>query len=259
VTEDGTTADFSADEASILEVNLQELSTRIAAALGLTPQLIDDDPIADAHWIGSFEYRGARCPIYLILTPDDDAFDCAAMRIAGASKHPVLVLTPTPKRICRRLKECLGQSRVAVLAMSDLFGFDENGVLTSLRPANQVLPTAVMIAIGEEPLVDGVPDGNHIVYHGIEYEVKLSDREVTFLQVGLFKNEIELTELLNPKDGVLWKRRFTNSNLQRNLVSGVLTELNAKLIQTSPRIPVEFRLPRGSQGVLREDFDNGDC
>jgi hypothetical protein len=137
--------------------------------------------------------------------------------------------------------------------MSDLFVVSSGSKLLPIRPPAEILPNAIAIATEQPPLIDGVLDKGRIIYRGVEYGVKLSDREVTFLRIALLKDEIPLALLFDTKGGSLWRERFNNSPRQRNLVCGILTELNAKMLNTAPRIPLEFRLPRFAESIQREE------
>jgi hypothetical protein len=254
VAEDGTITEFTDEDVAILELRPLDISICIAAALDLATGE-DDGGMDHVHVAGTYEFRGLRCPVCLILTADDNAFIRAVAALA-AQNLPTLVLTPTPRRLPAAFKDAAATGILTTAALSDNFVIAESGAWVCTRPPGQLLLRAFAQASGEPPPRDGVRDRNCVIFNGIEHKVELTGREERFLKAAWDGNEIRLDVMIHPKHGLISPKYFNNSRAHRNLVSRFLKDLNRKLqLESTPTLSLSFSLPPRSDAVVRDRFE----
>lgn len=250
VAEDGATTEYSEDDVAILEVSLQDLCTRIALALGVTPSPKCQSAIPAAYLVGSFERKGQRHPVYLIITTDEDR-GLQAIATIVARAEAAIVLLPDQRHVDILLRKDAATRGVALMALSDILAIADDGVLIPTQAPALIMATAAGRANDEPEIRDGVRDRHCIIINGVEHRCDLTQREFEFLKVAWDRTEVRLDEMLHINHGLIAKTRFNNSRHHRNQISRFLTALNTKLVDSKPPVARSYCLPKSSDTVVR--------
>lgn len=252
IAEDGTSTDFTRDDVQILELHLRDFKSRIAVAMGMTPTQAGDGDIVDAYLIAQYTHRGLPCPVYLVLTAEEEKFAAAVVSIVLGTT-PAVIFTPTARRAGHLLNGPLPSNGVSLVALCDTFAIADGGVLVCNCSPSQLLPDAATRASRAPLQQDGVRDHTCIILGGVEHGVDLTEREMAFLRAAWDRDEVPLDELIHPKHGLISTKRFNNSPQNRNLISRFLKDLNFKLQRKArPQMLFGFTLPVRSMSVVRD-------
>ena len=103
------------------------------------------------------------------------------------------------------------------------------------------------------PRADGFYPPRTAVWHGQEHDCDLTEAQMAFLSVGLTDREVEISQLMNSKNGLVWTVLYRNDRATRDKISQFLSRLNARLSQARPPLGVSFSLRRSADSISREE------
>lgn len=251
VAEDGTRIALSDEDITMLAVDRHALVAAIGVALGIRSEPQDVD-LTGSEWLaGTFERLGVRYPVYLLTESDGEDFLAALNRVRLSQASPFVVLTPTSRHLGRALKDQLSSKRACVLALTDNIVAMADGTLLPTRHPDQILTAAADTTEGRQPRPNGVYPPNHIVFAGREFVCHMTKGQVAFLQIGLCNDEVQVTDLMHPKDGVVWKARYINEKSCNDKLHQFCTRLSNAL--SIAQTGVSFSFNSGTGYIARRD------
>ena len=240
----------------VYALNHKALTAQIASALNLTPDYAAVDEPSFTYRIGGHLHPG-KPPVcvYLSIPPDADALLDGLSRVAMTQTDSFLLLTPT-RRHWRVWPQELRQ-RVRVVALETLLAVDNRGALVPSTSIDAILrPTVEGGTPGLRP--DGVYPPRTIIFLGREHTCDLTPQHMSFLQLGLQNTEIDVHELMHPRDGLIFKQRYRRAPAQRNAISKLTSRVNERLLEASPPLRFTFSLARNDDVVVRHDLPADD-
>jgi hypothetical protein len=228
------------DDVKVYEVTVPRLIQRIR----------QDNDIVGSHNstetglipIGQKQVAGYGAVEVFLSLPNADpgAFTvrCLALR-KPAGVRCLAILLPIPVTLPAADREQLDSRNITLIPLlpstdQGHFRIDWNLIISS--------------ASGHRP--DGMYPPRTIVFRGLEYSCELTKAEMTFIDIALRNEEIDIGTLHNRK-GMIWKGTFINDQAHRNKITKFLSRLNDKLSRATPPFPLVFSLPRNRQTITR--------
>lgn len=252
VSEEGDRIPLTKDQILIHQLDRHALTKAICKALALEAVATSPRASRQENLIGTYEQRGIRNPIFLVIAVDDSAFEAAVSVIPSDRAHPRVILVPMVRRVPPTLRQRIESQGACVLGLSDILTI-AGGQLVGLQRPDQILAAAFQAAVGEVQRPDGVYSQSEIIWRGVGRQCQLTVPQMKFLKLGLADAEIDIHKLMHPKHGVVWKQRYQHSKGVRDKISQFISRLNKALADANPPLGIVFSLPRDAQVVSRAD------
>lgn len=229
------------DEVRCYEVRVSRLMEHIRRDNAITGDTspLDSGLIPVGH--KQVEGFGAVEVCLSLPNADRDAFRarCLALQRPSGIKR-LAVLLPMPVTLPAAEREQLDGRGITLIP---LFPSTEQGHL-------RIDWTSVIVSSASGARPDGVVPPRTIVFRGLEYSCELTKREMTFLDIALRGEEVDIGAVYSRK-GPVWKGTFANTKETRGKIAKFLSRLNEKLASATPPFPVAFSLARGRQAIVR--------
>jgi len=252
VSEAGDRIPLAKEQILIHQLDRHALAKAICKALRLEAVATSTRASNQENLIGTYEQRGIRNPVFLVIAVDDSAFEAAVSVIPSGRAHPRVILVPTIRRISSALRHRAESQGACLLGLSDIMTVYE-GQLIGLRRPDEVMAAALQSASAEVQRPDGVYSQSEIIWRGVGRQCQLTVPQMKFLKLGLAEAEIDIHKLMHPKHGVVWKQRYQHSKGVRDKISQFISRLNKALADANPPLGIVFSLPRDAQVVSRAD------
>lgn len=196
------------------------------------------------------------------------------IRAMTSTRGRLVLLTPTRVRWSSQSEAVADPDRVSLIALDEVLEWcDGQWVPSAAWRAHFPAAAALVESVRENatpagdsivPVVERQSDGVYrprtIVYQGVEHDCDtLTAKELDFLEVALLSSETDIGTLMHGDHGAVWREPYVATTEKRNKVSGLITRLNAKLMDASPPLRVSFGLRRGQAFVYRQAFSDGDA
>jgi hypothetical protein len=235
----------------------RRLTEAIAVALGVSPSFEPDiQPFTSK--VGTYGSGPTAQPVYLIIGFDREHV-IAATRALALRRDRAVLLLPTRRLVTDDCHRDMRQGRMCFAALSELLpaaGVDGRFVLT--QALGQLLarrrPASARRTEGDPPRPDGYYLPGTIVWHGRRYECELSKKEAQFFAVAHANDETDAQQLMYKGKGAVWNQRYSNVKPKRDLIAKLISRVNEKFAEATPRVPIVFALRRGYDCIDREDL-----
>lgn len=191
-----------------------------------------------------------------------------------STRGPLVLLTPTRVRWSSQSESVADPDRVSLIALDEVLEWCDGQWFLSTAGRSHFSASATLvesvredatpagdpIATGTGRRRDGVYRPRTIIFQGAEHDCDaLTAKELAFLDVALLSSETDIGTLMHGGHGAVWREPYVATTEKRNKVSGLITRLNAKLMEASPPLRVSFGLRRGQAFVYRQAFSDGDA
>lgn len=160
------------------------------------------------------------------------------LRPTGIKK--VAVLVPCPLRLSSHERQLLDARGIVLISLSP--SAEEGKLAVEWEPH--------LIGVSEDR-PDGVYPPRTVIVARREYRCDLKPDEMTFLEIAVGSDEVELGCLIHRGQDALWRETFSNTRQTRNKVHQFLSRLNKALLKANPPFPFFFSLPRGRTSITR--------
>ena len=257
------TVRLTREQLMLWELDVRRLGKEIAGALSVSAAFeADVQPFTSR--IGFFRARGDAVPVYVTLPLERGHITAAAWRLAGIHK-PCVVLAPTRRLLTDECHSAFHLNRMCFAALNELLpAAGSGGRLVAAQSLSHLVAEVRPPDMrrdgrnGTGPRPDGCYGARTIVYRGREHTCELTNRDRAFLDVALKEAEVDVHQLMHPRDGLLFKARYVNDDeRKRNRISQFLTRLSKRLSNAKPPLRVHFSLPRSRDYVFRDDPPDG--
>ena len=252
VSEEGDRIPLAKEQILIHQLDRHALAEAICRALKLEAVATSTHASNQENLVGTYEQRGIRNPVFLVIAVDDSAFEAAVSVIPSGRAHPRVILVPMARRISPTLRQRIENQGACVLGLSDILTI-AGGQLVALQRLDETVALAFRTAAGEAPRADGVYSQREIIWRGVGHECDLTVPQMEFLKLGLADAEIDIHKLMHPKNGVVWKERYQNSKGVRDKISQFVSRLNKALLGATPALGIAFSLRRDAHVISRTD------
>lgn len=212
-------------------------------------------------------------PVFVAVATHATHLTELMIRATTSTRGQLVLLTPTRIRWSSQSEAVADPDRVSLIALDEVLEWHDGqwapgaawkahvptaATVESVR--ENATPAGDLIATAITPGRDGVYRPRTIVFQGSEHDCdSLTAKELAFLEVALLNPETDIGTLMHGDHGAVWREPYVATTEKRNKVSGLITRLNAKLMDASPPLRVSFGLRRGQAFVYRQAFADGDA